>query len=325
MTLIRIFKACAMLQDKIISYFQRNPKLKVLFFFDPDGTYLSEVKELMLDDVRVKYFQQDWFNAKLELNALQDNEKVFFYLPMASPQSQTDFENFPLLGLLKANKELKMDDVAAFMEEYHLQPHQSGLVRRYMKELQFHKTQNVLKPFLNAAGFDERNVQQGLFCSFLDFGKMEDWDTIFVRLLSYTLPNKESELKRFLKKTTDLGLFDMLNKKIHQHFDCTLSSADVSEIIDLVKRLKYNSIVQGLVTKEADPYKALKVNNADSLEAMNRLREMGFNHPAFGTSFARAWELNGSAIQESKLIDLYGLDADYVYQTGTLKWEMVKR
>lgn len=66
-----------MLQDKIISYFQRNPKLKVLFFFDPDGTSLSEVKELMLDEVWVKYFQQDWFNAKLERNALQDNEKVF--------------------------------------------------------------------------------------------------------------------------------------------------------------------------------------------------------------------------------------------------------
>jgi len=322
---IKIIKAYSMLQDKIISYFQRNPKLKVLFFFDPDGTNLAEVKELNLDDFRVKYFQHDWFNAKLELNALQDNEKVFFYLPMPSPQSQTDFENFPLLGLLKANKELKMDDVAGFMEEYHLQPHQLGLVKRYMKELQFHKTQNVLKPFLNAAGFDERNVQQGLFCSFLDFGKMEDWDTIFVRLLSYTLPTKESELKRFLMKTTDFGLFDVLNKKIHQHFDCTLSSADASEIIDLVKRLKYNSIVQGLVTKEADPYKALKVNNAESLEAMNRLREMGFNHPTMGTSFAGAWALNGSSIQESKLIDLYGLDTEYIYQTDALKWEMIKR
>ena len=314
-----------MLQDKIISYFQRNPKLKVLFFFDPDGTSLSEVKELMLDEVRVKYFQQDWFNAKLELNALQDNEKVFFYLPMASPQSQTDFENFPLLGLLKANKELKMDDVAAFMEEYHLQPHQLGLVRRYMKELQFHKTQNILKPFLNAAGFDERNVHQGLFCAFLDFGKMEDWDTIFVRLLSYTLPNRESELKRFLKKTSDLGLLDVLNKKVRLYFDCTLSSADSSEIIDLVKRLKYNAIVQGLVVNEADPYKALKVNNTDSLEAMNRLREMGFTHPTMGTPFAGAWELNGSPILESKLIDLYGVDAEYIYQTDALKWEMIKR
>ena len=314
-----------MLQDKIISYFQRNPKLKVLFFFDPDGTSLSEVKELMLDEVRVKYFQQDWFNAKLELNALQDNEKVFFYLPMASPQSQMDFENFPLLGLLKANKELKMDDVAAFMEEYHLQPHQLGLVRRFMDELKFHKTQNVLKPFLNAAGFDERNLQQGLFCAFLDFGKMEDWDTVFVRLLSYTLPNRESELKRFLKKTSDLGLLDVLNKKVRLYFDCTLSSADSSEIIDLVKRLKYNSIVQGLVTKEADPYKTLKVNNADSLEAMNRLREMGFTHPTMGTPFAGAWELNGSPILESKLIDLYGVDAEYIYQTDALKWEMIKR
>lgn len=314
-----------MLQEKIITYFQRNPKLKVLFFFDPDGTNLSEVQELNLVGIRVKYFQNDWFNTKLELNALQDNEKVFFYLPMNSPQNQTDYENFPLLGLLKANKELKMDNVADFMEEFHLQPYQVGLVKRYMKELQLNKTQLVLKPYLNAAGFDERNVQQGLFCSFLDLGKIEDWDTIFVRLLSYTLPNKDNDLKRFLKKITEYGLLDTLNKQVRHYFDCTLASADTFEIIDLVKRLKYNSIVQGLVTKEADPYKALKVHNTDCLEALNRLREMGFNHPAMSSSFAEAMDVNGATILETKLIDLYGLDAEYSYLTDTLKWEMIKR
>lgn len=70
MTLIQIFKGYSMLQDKIISYFQRNPKLKFFFFFDPDGANLTEVKELKLDDDRVRYFQHDWFNAKLELNVL---------------------------------------------------------------------------------------------------------------------------------------------------------------------------------------------------------------------------------------------------------------
>lgn len=314
-----------MLQNKIISYFQRNPKLKVLFFFDPEGTNLSEVQELDLADIRVKHFQNDWFNAKLELNALPDSEKVFFYLPMGSPQNQTEFENFPLLGLLKANKELKMDNVADFMEEFHLQPFQVGLVKRYMKELQLNKTQQVLKPYLNAGGFDERNVQQGLFCSFLDFGRFEDWDTIIVRLLSITAPGRESELKRFLKKILDNALLDSLNKQISHYFDCILATAETTEIDNLVRRLKYNSIVQGFVTKEADPYKILKVKNPDCLEAMNRLREVGFNHPAMGKVFANAFEVNGATIIESKLIELYGTDADYMYLTDALKWEIIKR
>lgn len=191
-----------MLQDKINTYFQRNPNLKVLFFFDAEGIHLPEVKALNMPDIRVKIFANDWFNAKIELNALSANEKVFFYLPMKSPQNNDDYLNFPLLGLLKANKELKTDNIADFMEEFRLQPFQQNLVTRYIKELQYSQTQQVLKPYLNAAGFDERNVQQGLLCAFLDLSQMEDWDTLIVRLLCYTLPNKDKELKRFLKESS---------------------------------------------------------------------------------------------------------------------------
>jgi uncharacterized protein (TIGR02687 family) len=314
-----------MLQDKITTYFQRNPNLKILFFFDGEGIHLPEVQALDMSGIRVKLFANDWFNAKIELNTLAHNEKVFFYLPMESPHTNDDYLNFPLLGLLKANKELRTDDVAAFMEEYRLQPFQQSLVKRYMRELQYSQTQQVLKPYLNAAAFDERTVQQALFCVFLDFTKMEDWDTIMVRLLCYTLPNKDKELKRFLKKTIDLGLLDALNKQLRLFFDTNITNAVPSEIIDLVKRIKYNSIVQGLVKHDADPYKALKIKDTDCLEALNRLREMGLNHPTLGKSFAEAIQINGAAIQESKLIELYGKEATYIYMTATLKWEMIKR
>ncbi len=55
-----------MLQDKIITYFRRNPNLKILFFFDAEGIYQQEVKALNLPHIRVKYFKTDWFNAKIE-------------------------------------------------------------------------------------------------------------------------------------------------------------------------------------------------------------------------------------------------------------------
>lgn len=314
-----------MLQDKITTYFQRNPNLKILFFFDAEGIHLPEIQALDMPGIRVKLFANDWFNAKIELNALPANEKVFFYLPMESPQNNDDFLSFPLLGLLKANKELRTDDVAGFMEEFRLQPFQQSLVKRYMSELKYSQTQQVLKPYLNAAAFDERNVQQGLFCTFLELPKMEDWDTIMVRLLCYSLPNKDKELKRFLKKTVDLDLLDTLNKQLRLYFDTYIADAMPSEIIELVKRLKYNSIVQGLVKHDADPYKSLRFIDTDCYEALNRLREMGLNHPTMSKSFAEAIEVNGATIQESKLIELYGQDAGYIYLTDTLKWEMIKR
>jgi uncharacterized protein (TIGR02687 family) len=314
-----------MLQDKINTYFQRNPNLKILFFFDAEGIHLSEVQALDMPDIRVKLFASDWFNAKIELNTLAHNEKVFFYLPMESPHTNEDYLNFPLLGLLKANKELRTDDVAGFMEEFRLLTFQQSLVKRYMSELKYSQTQQVLKPYLNATGFDERNVQQGLFCAFLELPKMEDWDTIMVRLLCYSLPNKDKELKRFLKKTVDLGLLDALNKQLRLYFDTYIANAIPSEIIELVKRLKYNSIVQGLVKHDADPYKSLRFIDTDCYEALNRIREMGMNHPTMSKPFAEVLEVNGATIQESKLIELYGQDAEYIYLTDTLKWEMIKR
>lgn len=314
-----------MLHDKINTYFKRNPNLKILFFFDAEGAHLSEVQALEMPCIRVKIFQNDWLNAKIELNALTDDDKVFFYLPMESPHSNDDYLAFPLLALLKANKELKTDSVADFMEVFRLQAFQQSIVKRYIKELQYSQTQQVLMPYLNAAGFVEANVQQGLFCSFLDLTKMEDWDTIMVRLLCFTLPAKDKELKRFLKKTVDLGLLDTLNKQLRLYFDTYIADAMPSEIIELVKRLKYNSIVQGLVKHEADPYKSLRFKNADTFEALNRLREMGLNHPTMSKSFAEAIEVNAATIQESKLIELYGQDAGYIYLTDTMKWEMIKR
>lgn len=103
--------------------------------------------------------------------AIADDTKRNAYIQIAEKSGISAFavEKDWFIAKLELNK----GDVADFMEDYHLQPHQVGLVKRFLKELQLHKTQNVLKPYLNAAGFEERNVQQDLFCSFLDFGKLE--------------------------------------------------------------------------------------------------------------------------------------------------------
>ena len=62
-----------MLKDKITTYFQRNPRLKVLFFFDPEGEYLEEVRALDLPAIRVVEFAGDWFNLKLKFKVGSKN------------------------------------------------------------------------------------------------------------------------------------------------------------------------------------------------------------------------------------------------------------
>lgn len=314
-----------MLQDKIKTYFDRNPQMKILFFFDPEGENEEDVKSINMEGVQVEYGRNDWFNLKVKFNTVWKNQKIFLYLRMLSPQTQEDYLNFPLLGLLKANKELCRGNIADFMEEFRLKAHQSNLVKRYINELKYTKTQQVLLPWLNAAGFEEKTIQQGLICAFLELSKMEDWDTILVRLLTYSIDSKEKQLLFFFKKTQEYGLLDILNKRIRRCFGEGLSDANPGEVVELVKRLKYNSIVQALVVKDADPYKSLKIKEVDCIAPLNQLREMGLNHPTLGKSFAEVMKINGATILESKIIELYGEDANYVYMSDELKWAVIRR
>lgn len=312
-----------MLQDKIITYFQRNPTLKVLFFFDPQGEFKDDVEALDLPDVHIRTLRNNWFNLKIKLNALKEDEKVFLHLMMPSPQTQEEYLNFPLLGLLKANKELLLGDVGTLMEDFGLLPYQTGLLKKYKSELQYTQTQLVLRPYLNAGNFIESNVQQGLICTFLDCTKMEDWDLIIVRMLSYAVPGKEKELRRFFKKINDNQLLDTLNAQLRKYFDVVLPVGEPDELTSLITRLKYNSITQNLPTNEADPYKALKIKNSDCIVSLNRIRELGMNHSTLSKNFTEAIEIHGESIQELKIIELYGHSTDFMYMTDKLKWVVI--
>jgi len=138
-----------MIEEKVSSYFERFPDLRILFFFDESQEFLEEVKSLAIPNIHVEFYTDNAFSIKCKLlNELIDS-KVLFYLPMAHPNSQDEYHQFPLLGLLLANKELKLDNVGEFMENYGLQRHQKALVTKYMKELKYLGVQMVCEPILN--------------------------------------------------------------------------------------------------------------------------------------------------------------------------------
>lgn len=56
---------------------------------------------------------------------------------------------------------------------------------------------------------------------------------------------------------------------------------------------------------------------------MNRLRESGIAHASMGNTFQETLQINGAAILESKLIEVYGMGTPFVYMTEDLKWELI--
>ena len=99
-----------MIQDRIYSYFERNPQLHVLFIFDKMGiiqTELEDVKDWSEGYV-YKVFDGAWFNTKYAIENTWKDKRVVLLFPVGTyPHSEEQQLQFPLLDMLKANMEYK--------------------------------------------------------------------------------------------------------------------------------------------------------------------------------------------------------------------------
>src|SRR5690554_1989871 len=203
-----------MIQEKVTAYFQRFPELRVLFFFDESKEYEEEIKALELEDIHIAYWENTPFNLKATLTGELSSTKVFLYLPIKQPTTREDFQEFPLTGLLLANKELRLDDVGNFMEDYQLHRHQKSLVSKYIKELKYKGVQEVCKPILNASMLQEPVLHRALVSSFLNFKDIQPWSILVAKLL--TLSNEEDgkKLDRVINKVNGIAIEDVVLQQI---------------------------------------------------------------------------------------------------------------
>ncbi|WP_205503390.1 BREX-1 system phosphatase PglZ type A [Rufibacter psychrotolerans] len=313
-----------MLQEKIEKYYRTHPHLRVLFFFDRDQDFKDEVEALELDNIRVIQFEHNYFYLKTMLHGEWKQDKVFLYLPMQSPKNYEDYKQFPLLDLLLANKELLLDDEAAFMEEHRLQRHHQPLIKRYMRELKYSLVQEVCAPILKPETLDESVLVQALFSAFLKFKSPECWPVLLAKLFSLLRPGQEEELKRVGRKVRDNNLLEWLNKQVKQHFDQEISEFSSEKLAELLKVLKYNSLMQYITDPATeDPYKSLKVKKRQVLARMNQLQEEANRKDGLGEQLQEAIEANAGAIQELKLMEVYGSKADFAYYTLQMKWQLI--
>ena len=189
-----------MLKDKIISTFQKYPYLKILFFFDPEGESKEEVIQMQPEDFRIVLYNNDAFNLKIQFRNVWNDEKVFLYFPNPRPEKHEEYLDFPLLYLLVANKELRLDDVGEFMEEFQLKPHQRFLIQKYIRELKNDNVQKVAAPVLKSSQFEEKPLQRALISSFLKFSKIESPEILLSKMIILAAEQDETELRRFQKK-----------------------------------------------------------------------------------------------------------------------------
>ncbi len=311
--------------NKIYQYFEKYPSLRVLFFFDGQEEQRDEFDALELEGIHKLVYANNPFTLKVKFNREWQDEKVLLYLPQAAPTSQEEYRAFPLLDLLVANRELKPGDVSDFLEEYNLQSNDRALAEEFKDELKFNNIRQVLKPILKAGHFERNQLIKGLLSAFMRFNRIESWDILIARLLCFGLPGQEDELRRLGKRIQQNQLLPEVERRLKAYFPVQDFKMEQADLSGLVQQLKYNLITQRLgAAKNDDPYRVLKISDASRLAALQSLAESAIrHHTKLSDLFPQALQQVGQSIQEEKILDVYGADADYAYIPESLHWAIL--
>lgn len=315
-----------MIQEKIEDYFSKTPDLKVLFFFDKDKEFERELRAINSSDYQIVFWENNPLTIKSKLIGEWSDRKTLLYFPFKHPSNQDEYHEFPLMGELLANKELQLDDVGVFMENFALQRHQKTLLSRYMSELKHKINQDICKPILNPENFNEQALQRGLLSAFLKFSKIENWSALIAKLLVYAFDDDQKEFNRVVSKVQQLGFGDVVIQKIENHVGFKPMSLTKDNLLQVGRSILYNRITQSISqVSKVDPYASLKVTDPTQIVRLNQMLQEVELRPQLSESFRQVLDKAASDIKGDKLIELYGETETLAEYTDDMLWAVISR
>lgn len=317
-----------MIQDRIYSYFERNPQLHVLFIFDRMEIIqmeLNEVKE-WADGYVYKVFDGAWFNTKYAIEKTWKDKHVVLLFPEETyPHTEEQMLHFPLLDMLKANMEYKEDDYASFMQQYNLPERFRGFIKKNIAEILSSKIRNILKGHIDSTTFSEDLVCRAFISNYLGDKKLLDWETIIVKMIILDATGEEKKRMDFwLKLAKNIDANKSVVEKLTKTFGVSYNSNAIQKMKDVAESMKYNSITQLLDVVPGDSYKKYKISNAVVLDQINKIYEWGTHDRQLSNKFIQAMKILAADIKEEEIIRIYGIDANYFYLTEALCLPILK-
>lgn len=317
-----------MIQDRIYSYFERNPQLHVLFIFDKMGiiqTELEDVKDWS-DGYVYKVFDGAWFNTKYAIEKTWKDKHVVLLFPEETyPHTEEQMLHFPLLDMLKANMEYKEDDYASFMQQYNLPERFRGFIKKNIAEILSSKIRNILKGHIDSTTFSEDLVCRAFISNYLGDKKLLDWETIIVKMIILDATGEEKKRMDFwLKLAKNIDANKSVVEKLTKTFGVSYNSNAIQKMKDVAESMKYNSITQLLDVVPGDSYKKYKISNAVVLDQINKIYEWGTHDRQLSNKFIQAMKILAADIKEEEIIRIYGIDANYFYLTEALCLPILK-
>ena len=311
------------IKDKVVDYFERSKDLRVLFFFDEQKEYAETFEELSFTDITLVKWEDNPFTLKVKLTSELKNEKVLLYLPMKHPSNQDEYHDFPLMGLLIANKELNLDDSGAVLEEFGLGRHQKALVERYMSELKYAGVKEVCKPILTSQKLTEELLQQGILSAILKFNKIQSWPIIIAKLATLIL--NETDYSRVIKKVAGLKMEEAILSQVKKIIDNKIPDLSLYSLKTIAQSLRYNQITQTISEAVAsDPYIAFKTKDQEKITQLNQLLFAIETDKQLSKQVEELFDNVDEDIKGERIIQTYGVDQEYAVYSQPMLWSVIQ-
>ncbi|WP_445908271.1 BREX-1 system phosphatase PglZ type A [Yeosuana sp.] len=301
-----------MLADKVIQTLANSDK-KIIFFFDTDSSKKEELATIEEAGIKVIEVNRNYFELKFKLDKEWNDCKIVLYHAFAKPEGKK-IRKYPLLDLLAANIELKLDEVSEFISEFKL-PESSinrSLIDKYFKILKIKSNKRKLANILDPDYFNEDSLKRGIISILLDFNSVEDKFNCMNKWLILTLDeNKFSKVNKALK---EYGLDTIIIKWFNVLLDTKEDNLSIDSATNWIIKLKYN-ILTANVTKISsdDTYSTLKIKRAADtfkvLKFFDIWQKQQSNHPLIEKIFSGF----GKIINTLSILKWYGTENEYEY------------
>tara|TARA_B110000046_G_C13023955_1_gene412725 strand:+ start:1850 stop:4393 length:2544 start_codon:yes stop_codon:yes gene_type:complete len=311
------------IKDKVVDYFEGSKDLRVLFFFDEQQEYAETIDDLSIPNVTLVKWEDNPFTLKVRLTDELKSEKVLLYLPMKHPSNQDEYHNFPLMGLLIANKELQLDDTGSFIEEFGLGRHQKSLVTKYMSELKYTGVKDVCKPILTPQKLTEELLQQGILSATLKFSRIQNWSVLIAKMATLVL--NEADYTKVIKKVSGLNMQEAILKQVKQLIDTPITDLSLDSLKTVGQSLRYNQITQTIPEAESsDPYIALKTKDQEKITQLNQLLFSIEVDKHLSKQIEELFDKVDQEIKGERIIETYGSEQEYAVYSESMLWRVIQ-
>lgn len=311
-----------MITDKIIEQFNKT-QAKILFLFDEDGEHESELESYVGDDFRCIVVQDNYFTIKYEIEILYKDKCVLLYHKCLARDVEKNIE-YPLMDLLLANKEIRIDESSEFLSRYKIDARYGSVLLKHKKWLSNSRTEKKLIPFLvkGNALFDEvkfENAVLSLIIGTDDVGsKKHNLINSFLEMVK-----GEDHWEKKKREIEKQRLTQVFLTSLTEETSIVADGIDYLSLKAVFQQLKYNGIT-GAIKNRGDQYaNSLKIDSAAYLASIDAFFRT-WSNSKMDSQLEIALSILGEQINEDYLINYYGANQEYGLMTKRSKELLVR-